>query len=107
MKKPVFKLFWLLLCMLILEGCGQRQGGKTSESQTQELISYEIGDTAKKAIFLMLVFAAFVILSNTKAKHHGSRRRRRRGRRGGGGYGGSCGSSCGGGCGGGGCGGGD
>ena len=49
MKKPVFKLFWLLLCMLILEGCGQRQGGKAlesqaSESQRQELISYEIGD---------------------------------------------------------------
>ena len=35
--------------MLILEGCGQRQGGKAlesqaSESQRQELISYEIGD---------------------------------------------------------------
>ena len=49
MKKPVFKLFWLLLCILILEGCGQRQGGKAlesqaSESQRQELISYEIGD---------------------------------------------------------------
>ena len=30
--------------MLILEGCGQRQGGKALESQRQELISYEIGD---------------------------------------------------------------
>ena len=45
MRKPVFKLFCLLLCVLILEGCGERQGGKTSESQMQELISYEIGDT--------------------------------------------------------------
>ena len=45
MGKPVFKLFCLLLCVFSLLGCGQRQEGKTSESQTQELISYEIGDT--------------------------------------------------------------
>jgi hypothetical protein len=44
MKIPVFKLFWLLLCVLILEGCGERQGGKPSESQAQETLSYEIGD---------------------------------------------------------------
>ena len=41
---PVFKLFWLLLCVLILEGCGQRQGGQTPESPNQETLSYEIGD---------------------------------------------------------------
>jgi hypothetical protein len=35
MKIPVFKLFWLLLCVLILEGCG---GGR------QGVLSYEIGD---------------------------------------------------------------
>ena len=34
MKKPVFNLLWLLLCMLVLEGCGVRQ----------ELLSYEIRD---------------------------------------------------------------
>ena len=44
MKMPVFKLFWLLLCVLILEGCGQRQGGQTPESPNQERLSYEIGD---------------------------------------------------------------
>ena len=44
MRKPVFKLFCLLLCVFSLWGCGQRQGGKTPESQAQELISYEIGD---------------------------------------------------------------
>ena len=44
MRKPVFKLLCLLLFVLILYGCGQRQGGKTPESQAQELISYEIGD---------------------------------------------------------------
>ena len=44
MRKPVFKLFCLLLCVFSLWGCDQRQGGKTPESQAQELISYEIGD---------------------------------------------------------------
>ena len=44
LRKPVFKLFWLLLCVLILEGCGQRQGGQTPESPNQETLSYEIGD---------------------------------------------------------------
>ena len=42
MRKPVFKLFCLILCVLILEGCGQKQGGKPSESQLPEMISYEI-----------------------------------------------------------------
>ena len=41
---PVFKLFWLLLCVLVLEGCGQRQGGQTPESPNQETLSYKIGD---------------------------------------------------------------
>ena len=46
---PVFKLFCLLLCVFSLWGCGQRQGGKTSESQptespNHEMLSYEIGD---------------------------------------------------------------
>ena len=51
---PVFKLFCLLLCVLILEGCGERQGGKTPNSQAtgsqtqgsgrQGVLSYEIGD---------------------------------------------------------------
>ena len=49
MRKPVFKLFCLLLCLFSLWGCDQRQGGKTpdsqaTENQTLELISYEIGD---------------------------------------------------------------
>ena len=34
MRKPVFNLFCLLLCVLILEGCGRRPG----------VLSYEIGD---------------------------------------------------------------
>ena len=45
MRKPVFKLFCLLLCVFSLWGCDQRQGGKTPDNQTQELISYEIVDT--------------------------------------------------------------
>jgi len=44
MRKPVCKLIYLLLCALILEGCGQRQGGNIPESKTQGQISYEIGD---------------------------------------------------------------
>ena len=44
MRKPVLKLFCLLLCVFSLWGCDQRQEGKTPESQAQELISYEIGD---------------------------------------------------------------
>ena len=54
MKKAVFKLFWLLLCVLILEGCGQRQGRKTTDRQAPEIqtqgsgrqgvLSYETGD---------------------------------------------------------------
>ena len=49
MRKPVFKLFYLLLCVLILHGCGQRQVGTTPESQTQGserqgVLSYETGD---------------------------------------------------------------
>ena len=49
MRKPVFKLFCLLLFALILEGCGERQGGPSSESQTQGsgrqgVLSYETGD---------------------------------------------------------------
>jgi hypothetical protein len=34
MRKPVFKLFFLLLCVFSLWGCGGRQG----------VLSYEIGD---------------------------------------------------------------
>ena len=54
MRKPVFKLFCLLLCVFCLWGCGQRQGGKipdsrAPESQTQGgerqgALSYETGD---------------------------------------------------------------
>ena len=49
MKKAILKPFCLLLCVFSLWGCGQRQGGKTSESQptespNHEMLSYEIGD---------------------------------------------------------------
>ena len=54
MRKPVFKLFWLLLCVFSLWGCGQRPGGKTPESRAPEsqtqgserqgVLSYETGD---------------------------------------------------------------
>ena len=44
MRKPVFNLFWLLLCVCSIWGCGVRPGEKTPENQTQEMLSYEIGD---------------------------------------------------------------
>ena len=49
MRMPVLKFFCLLLCVFCLWGGGQRQGGKTPESQTQEserqgVLSYETGD---------------------------------------------------------------
>ena len=49
MPNHVLKLFCLLLCVFSLWGCGQRQGGKTSESQptespNHEMLSYVIGD---------------------------------------------------------------
>ena len=49
MRKLVFKLFYLLLFALILEGCGERQGGPSSESRAQGserqgVLSYETGD---------------------------------------------------------------
>ena len=53
-EKAILKPFCLLLCVLILEGCGERQGGKTPNSQAtgsqtqgsgrQGVLSYEIGD---------------------------------------------------------------
>ena len=36
MKKPVFKLFCLLLCVFSFWGCGQRPGGKTPDSRAAE-----------------------------------------------------------------------
>ena len=45
MTKPVFKLFWLLLCVLILEGCGERQGSQPQGSERQEVLFYRVGDT--------------------------------------------------------------
>ena len=45
MRKPVLELFCLLLCVLSLWGCDQRQGGQSPESTNQEMLSYEIGDT--------------------------------------------------------------
>ena len=44
MRKPVFNFFWLLLCLCSIWGCGVRPGEKTPENQTQEMLSYEIGD---------------------------------------------------------------
>ena len=54
MRKPVLKLFCLLLCVFSLGGCGQRPGGKTPESRAPEsqtqgserlgVLSYETGD---------------------------------------------------------------
>ena len=44
MRKPVFNLFWLLLCVCSIWGCGVRPGEKTPQNQTQEMLSYEIVD---------------------------------------------------------------
>ena len=54
MRKPVLKLFCLLLCVFCLWGCGQRPGGKTPESRAPEsqtqgserlgVLAYETGD---------------------------------------------------------------
>ena len=44
MRKPVFNLFWLLLCVCRIWRCGVRPGEKTPQNQTQEMLSYEIVD---------------------------------------------------------------
>ena len=45
MRKPVFKLFCLLLFALVLGGCGQRQGVENQGGGRRGELSYEIGDT--------------------------------------------------------------
>ena len=44
MRKPVFKLFCLLLFALVLGGCGQRQGAEKQGGGSQGELSYEVGD---------------------------------------------------------------
>ena len=44
MRKPVLKLFCLLLCVFSLWGCGQRPGAEKQGGGSQGELSYEVGD---------------------------------------------------------------